>query len=266
MYSIGQLALILKVSTRTLRHYDEIGLLKPYNVNQENGYRYYGKEQISLAKNIIKLKEYGLTLEEIKELTANGVENNNEIIKKRLNIIEDEIKRLIIMKDNLCQVLKGNQTVKNKIFNCRKYEVQTVELDSINVISKRCTINTKDVGEIVGLLYETINKNGLRIKGGHIVKYFGNEYDPENADIEICIPVESRKEGKIKINTIPNGRYVTATANSISEKGDVYETIINWIYSNKYKIIGNPFEQYNVNYQSGLFKIDIYYPVEVVEI
>jgi len=68
---------------------------------------------------------------------------------------------------------------------------------------------------------------------------------------------------KIKINTISNGRYVTATANSISEKGDVYETIINWIYSNKYKIIGNPFEQYNVNYQNGLFKIDIYYPVAV---
>jgi DNA-binding transcriptional MerR regulator len=143
MYSIGQLALILKVSTRTLRHYDEIGLLKPYNVNQENGYRYYGKEQISLAKNIIKLKEYGLTLEEIKELTANGVENNNEIIKKRLNIIEDEIKRLIIMKDNLCQVLKGNQKVKDKIFNCRKYEVQTVEpelftkVNSMNIFVKK---------------------------------------------------------------------------------------------------------------------------------
>ncbi|KEI74127.1 hypothetical protein AL714_03225 [Clostridium botulinum] len=66
MYTIGQLALILKVSTRTLRHYDDIGLLKPYCINEENGYRYYEQEQISLAKNIMKLKGYGLALEEIK--------------------------------------------------------------------------------------------------------------------------------------------------------------------------------------------------------
>ncbi|BCZ47388.1 MerR family transcriptional regulator [Clostridium gelidum] len=261
MYSIGQLALILKVSTRTLRHYDDIDLLKPYNVNEENGYRYYTKEQISLAKNIIKLKEYGLTLEEIKEIIVNGYENNNEIIKKRLNIIEGEITRLSAMKDNLCKVLKENIIIKNKEFNCKKYEVQTVELDIINVISKRCTINIKDVGNIVGSLYEDINKNGLRIKNGHIVKYFENEYDPENADVEVCIPVESRKEGKLKINTIQKGLYVTATANSISEKGDVYENIINWVQLNHYEINGNPLEQYNVNYENGLFKIDIYYPI-----
>lgn len=262
MYSIGQLALVLKVSTRMLRHYDEIGLLKPCNVNEENGYRYYEKEQIYLAKNIIKLKEYGLTLEEIKELTADEAENNNEIIKKRLTIIEEEIKRLIIMKDNLYKILKENKIVNNKISNSRKFDVQTVLLDNINLISKRCTIKIKDIGEIVGSLYETINKNGLRIKGGHIVKYFESEYDPENADIEVCIPIESRKEGKIKIDTIPNGRYAT-TANSISEKGEVYNAIINWIHSNEYKIIGNPFEQYNVNYQNGLFKIDIYYPIAI---
>ncbi|QRI53346.1 MerR family transcriptional regulator [Clostridium botulinum] len=72
MYTIGQLALILKVSTRTLRHYDDIGLLKPYCINEENGYRYYEQEQISLAKNIMKLKGYGLILEEIKEIIANS--------------------------------------------------------------------------------------------------------------------------------------------------------------------------------------------------
>nr|WP_242844753.1 creatininase family protein [Clostridium botulinum] len=57
-------------------------------------------------------------------------------------------------------------------------------------------------------------------------------------------------------------RYVTSTANSIGEKGDVYESIINWSQSNNYKINGNPFEEYNVNYQTGLFNINIYYPIE----
>ena len=264
MYSIGQLALILKVSTRTLRHYDEIGLLKPCNVNEENGYRYYDKEQISLAKNIIKLKECGLSLDEIKELKASGFENSYVVIKKRLSIIEDEIKKLISMKDNLYKILrKEDIIIKKGELPFKTYDIQIAKLDNINVISKRCTISTKDIGKVVGTLYEEISKNGLRIKGGHIVKYFENDFDPENADIEVCIPIESRKETKLKIHVIPKGTYVMATASSISEKGDVYESIINWINSNGYKISGNPLERYSVNYENGLFKIDIYYPINM---
>ncbi|HDK7168415.1 TPA: MerR family transcriptional regulator [Clostridium botulinum] len=262
MYTIGQLALILKVSTRTLRHYDDIGLLKPYYINEENGYRYYKQEQIGLAKNIIKLKEYGLTLEEIKEIIANSNINNYETIKKRLNIIENEIGKLTAMRDNLYKMLKENKVTKREEFNYKIHEVEVVKLDDINVISKKCTINIKDIGKVVGSLYELINKNGLRIKGSHIVKYFEKEYDPENAEVEICIPIESRKEGKLKVHIIPKGRYVTTTANSINEKGDAYESIINWVQANNYKINGNSFEEYDVNYKTGLFNINIYYPIE----
>ncbi len=262
MYTIGQLALILKVSTRTLRHYDDIGLLKPYSINKQNGYRYYEKEQLGLAKNIIKLKEYGLSLEEIKEIIANSDINNYEIIKKRLNIIENEISKLTEMRNNLYNILKENKVIKRDEFNYKIHEVEVIKLDDINIISKKCTINIKDIGKVVGSLYELINKNGLRIKGSHIVKYFEKEYDPENAEVEICIPIESRKEGKLKVHIIPKGRYVTTTANSMSEKGDAYESIINWIQVNNYKINGNPFEEYNVNYKSGLFNINIYYPIE----
>ncbi|NFP92255.1 MerR family transcriptional regulator [Clostridium sporogenes] len=262
MYTIGQLALILKVSTRTLRYYDDIGLLKPYCINEENGYRYYGQEQIGLAKNIIKLKGYGLALEEIKEIIANSNINMHEIVKKRLKIIESEIARLTVMKDNLYKMLKENKVIKREEFNYKIHEVEVVKLDNINVISKKCTINIKDIGKVVGSLYELINKNGLRIKGSHIVKYFEKEYDPENAEVEICIPIESRKEGKLKVHIIPKGRYVTTTANSINEKGDAYESIINWVQANNYKINGNSFEEYDVNYKTGLFNINIYYPIE----
>lgn len=172
MYTIGQLALILKVSTRTLRHYDDIGLLKPYCINEENGYRYYGQEQLSLAKNIIKLKGYGLALEEIKEIIANSNINRHEIIKKRLKIIESEIARLTVMKDNLYKMLKENKVIKSKEFNYKIHEAEIAQLDNINVISKRCTINTKDIAKVVGSLYELINKNGLRIKRAAYSKIF----------------------------------------------------------------------------------------------
>lgn len=262
MYSTGQLAIILKVSARTLRYYDDIGLLKPCYINEESGYRYYEKEQIGLAKRIIKLKENGLSLDEIKEILSNNDESQNAlVIKKRLAKIESEITSLLSMKNNLFRMLKENRITENGNQVNENYKVEVVELDAVNVISKRCRINLKDIGTVVGSLYEEINRSGLKIKGAHLIRYFENEYDPENADVEVCIPIESRKEGKLKISTIPEGKYATASADSISGKGDAHESIINWIESSSYKIIGHPIEQYNVNYQTGLFKIDIFYPI-----
>lgn len=257
MYTIGQLALILKTSTRTLRHYDNIGLFKPCHVDEENGYRYYEKEQMNLAKEIMRYKECGLSLEEIKEILTGENKDNDAIIKKRMASIESDIKKLKFMKENLGKLL----CTKNIANENMKYDIQIVKLDNISVISRRCRINIENIGEAAGLLYEEISKNGLRIKGGHIVKYFEDEYDPENADVEICVPVESRKESKLKIKMLKKGEYITASVSSIAEKGNVYESMINWAQMNGYKIIGHPLERYSINYQTGLFNIDIYYPI-----
>jgi len=66
VYTIGQFSKIGKVSTKALRYYDEIDLLKPMHVDHENQYRYYSDEQVLKILLISKLKEYGLHLEKIK--------------------------------------------------------------------------------------------------------------------------------------------------------------------------------------------------------
>lgn len=66
-YSIGEVAKMLKVSTRTLRFYDEKGLIKPAYI-EENGYRFYEKEQIRQIELILFLKELGFSLKQIKML------------------------------------------------------------------------------------------------------------------------------------------------------------------------------------------------------
>ena len=67
LYSIGQLSKNTNISIRTLRYYDEIGLLKPAKV-AESGYRYYSNEEIKMLQHITALKELGFTLASIKEL------------------------------------------------------------------------------------------------------------------------------------------------------------------------------------------------------
>lgn len=65
--SIGEAAERLGVSVRTLRWYDEIGLVKPTIVG-ENGYRYYDRPALALLQQAIFYKELGLSLKDIKPL------------------------------------------------------------------------------------------------------------------------------------------------------------------------------------------------------
>src|SRR5580693_458343 len=68
MFSIGEFAKLGAVSVRTLRHYDEIGLLRPARVDQETGYRAYSAHQLGQLNRIIALKELGLTLAQVRQL------------------------------------------------------------------------------------------------------------------------------------------------------------------------------------------------------
>lgn len=69
MFSIGEFARFGSVSVRMLRHYDEIGLLRPARVDPGTGYRSYSASQLPLLNRIVALKELGFTLDEVGRLT-----------------------------------------------------------------------------------------------------------------------------------------------------------------------------------------------------
>ncbi len=72
MFSIGEFARLGTVSVRALRHYDEIGLLRPAKVDPDTGYRGYSAEQLGQLNRIVALKELGLTLAQVRQL-LNGI-------------------------------------------------------------------------------------------------------------------------------------------------------------------------------------------------
>ena len=65
LLAIGQIAKLCGISTKTLRHYDKIGIFKPEYLDPETGYRYYKKEQLFWLVMIKRLKYRSFSLEEI---------------------------------------------------------------------------------------------------------------------------------------------------------------------------------------------------------
>lgn len=80
-YTVKQLAKIAGVSPRTLRYYDEIGLLKPARINS-SGYRIYEKEQVDLLQQILFYRELGVSLDKIKDIIYSPDFNEIEALKE----------------------------------------------------------------------------------------------------------------------------------------------------------------------------------------
>lgn len=81
LYRIGIFAAMNHVTIRTLRFYEERGLLEPAYIHPDSGYRYYTLDQSAQLQEITSLKVAGFTLDEIHALTGGG--NPEEIISRR---------------------------------------------------------------------------------------------------------------------------------------------------------------------------------------
>ena len=69
---IGEFSKMMQVTVKTLRHYEQKGLLVPDEVDEWTGYRYYSIAQMQRLGTIRGLQRQGFTLEEIKELLEEG--------------------------------------------------------------------------------------------------------------------------------------------------------------------------------------------------
>src|SRR5262249_20222975 len=73
MLKIGEFSKLVQVSVPTLRYYDQVGLLKPVEVDRSTGYRYYSASQLPRLHRILALKGLGFSLEQIAGVLAEGL-------------------------------------------------------------------------------------------------------------------------------------------------------------------------------------------------
>jgi DNA-binding transcriptional MerR regulator len=114
-YSVNRLSKLSGVSARTLRYYDEIGLLKPARI-AESGYRLYGQAEVDLLQQILLYRELGFPLEEIKTLLAAPDFDRAEAFTRHLTELHTKRQRLDALIHNVTQsiaAMKGEVAMTN---------------------------------------------------------------------------------------------------------------------------------------------------------
>jgi DNA-binding transcriptional MerR regulator len=115
-YTVQKLGSLAGVSTRTLRYYDEIGILKPARINS-SGYRIYGQAEVDLLQQILFYRELGVDLDSIKKIvTAPSFDGVVALREHREKLLEkkEQLELLITNVDKTIAMTEGKRNMSDK--------------------------------------------------------------------------------------------------------------------------------------------------------
>lgn len=114
-YLINEIAKLSGVSTRTLRYYDQIGLIKPAKI-LDNGYRVYDETQVDLLQQILFYRELNFELTDIKRIMSTKDYSRMNALNEHLEALEKEAKRINLLINNVkttISTLEGKTRMKD---------------------------------------------------------------------------------------------------------------------------------------------------------
>lgn len=118
-YTILKLAKLSGVSTRTLRYYDEIGLLKPDRL--DSGYRVYGEKEVDLLQQILFYRALGFPLQEIKAILSSPSFNRLAALNSHLDSLREQQEALTLLISNVQKTILKEEG-KLSMSNQEKFE------------------------------------------------------------------------------------------------------------------------------------------------
>jgi DNA-binding transcriptional MerR regulator len=198
MLRIGDFSQLAQVSVPTLRHYDELGLLKPAHVDQFTDYRYYTVEQLPRLNRILALKDLGLSLDQIKQLLKADVppaQLRGMLAMKRADIeqqLAQEQARLARVEARLQQIeQEGGPS---------RYEVVVKKVDALTIAGIRQHVpHVSQMADFraptLRALYDgLVSINGTSARdardGAEMMLYHNDEYRDEDIDMEVAVALD----------------------------------------------------------------------------
>lgn len=271
MLSIGEFSKICEVSTKTLRYYDEIGLIHPDQINPENGYRYYSIHQLKKMLYINRLKSYHFSLEEIKEVLDGEADTSEEKLRFALNRKRREIQEKLDTYENTLKQMNQDILILEQGIHLMSYldriEVELVETGPMNILYMRLMMSSDDYvlgyGRYFSMLYEKIAKEKLTLVGTPMTIYHSPEFDPAGNDTEFALPIKEAVKGTRDLGgglcarSVLKGAYPNLTS--------VYAKLREWVEHEGYALTQSPYEVYVTDPHQALAAEDmvteVYFPV-----
>lgn len=249
MFTVGEFSRLAQVSSRSLRYYDEIGLLKPIHLDRFTGYRYYSAEQMPVLNRILALKDLGLSLDQIRRVLSDNVstdEIQGMLLLKKAEIeqqLESELKRIRNIESRL-------QSIRNTEAN-HPLNVVVKNIPAQPALSVRTVVESFEDGLIIfGQIRAALPEKsayGLCFCICHDADFVERDMDLEMGrliETKTNVPVPAHDHLQFSLRELP----AVATMATIVVKGAIetihtgYTEIGTWAEANSYRLAGTPRE------------------------
>lgn len=248
MLRIGEFSSLTGISIYMLRNYDKIGLLKPEQVDDCTGYRYYSEKQIVEANRIQVLKSLGFGLKEILDVSGLSDDIMKDFIQNKMNEKRSEI---IEIERQINQMQRALEDL--NLQNECALSVNVKKLPARKIVSLRdCIHKFEEEGLLWSRLNSECKKYGVRLAEIQYSYAITHEIDFEKKciDTEVQRVVERTMSdiGELKFSEIPETEVAAVAYKGIySRIGEINRYMYQWIEENGYKICGKPFHTYYVS-------------------
>ena len=248
MFRIGEFSTFSRVSVKMLRHYDDLGLLKPAEVDPYTNYRYYSAHQLPRLNRILALKDLGFSLEQIKTMLDEelSTEQLRGMLKLRRAEIEAQLRaeeaRLTQVESRLIQLEQSEQTP--------AYDVVLRHVEPQMVASIR-QIMVEDGSTITQLFEELeafVAKYKARASRPPLLLLHDDQYQETAQDIEVVIPIKAPvpANGRIQVQELTGYEQMACLIHTgnYDNLPNAYGLLLSWIENHNYQITGPIREAY----------------------
>ena len=216
---VGEFSRITHLSVKTLRHYHQVGLLEPAQVNPDTGYRYYTLAQIPTVQVIRRLRDLEMPVPDVKAvLAAPDAAARNALIAAHLDRLEKQLAQTYAAVDSLRNLLQ-------RPGEAAAVTYRTVPPAAAAGITQ--TVGREDVLSwwqgALGELHATVRAQGLRPAGPPGGLFASELFTRDRGDATVFVPVAAdvRAVGRVTPLVIPAAELAVAAHHGSLDSIDV---------------------------------------------
>lgn len=276
MLKIGEFSKLVQVPVPTLRYYDQVGLLKPAEVDRFTGYRFYSASQLPRLHRILALKGLGFSLEQIGAVLAEGLtpEQMRGMLRLRHAQISQELaeaeSQLVEVEARLQQIEREEEL--------STYDVMLKQVEPLLVASVRAILPAHSAsGSLFSEVYEALGRHVAEAlgprpgEGGQtMVLWYDTEFKEHDVDGAAAFILRRRvpESGRMRVHELSEATMAaTVHHGSYNTIGDAHLAILRWIEANGYRVVGPDREVYLYNampirLDDPSYVTELQYPVE----
>lgn len=239
MLKIGDFSKLSQVTVKALRLYDQLGLLKPAEIDQFTGYRYYDLQQLPRLNRILAFKDLGFSLEQIAKLLDDNLSPSE--IYGMLRLKQAQLEQLLV--EQQARLLRVEARLKQieREDKMPNYEVVPKKVEPIKVAAIRDTMpNYDQMSQLFTELFGYFRQHEIKV-GDYCAAIL---HDPEYKESDVNVEAVATFDGfvpineRIKVYELPGYEKAACVVHqgSYNTINQAYTALLSWIENNGYKI------------------------------